>query len=73
MLFRSFLLNRISDVNLYVVKSDFTHKKLIEEADIYHKENRLNKMYFILNNIDLNKKTYEYGYRRQYGYGHNID
>lgn len=69
----SFLLNRISDVNLYVVKSDFTHKKLIEEADIYHKENRLNKMYFILNNIDLNKKTYEYGYRRQYGYGHNID
>lgn len=69
----SFLLNRITDVNLYVVKADYTHKKLIEEADIYNKEGRLNKMYFILNNVDLNKKTYEYGYRRQYGYGHNIN
>lgn len=69
----SFLLNRIADVNLYVVRSDYTHKKLIEEANIYNKEDRLNNMYFIINDVNLNKKNYEYGYRRQYGYGHNIN
>lgn len=69
----SFLLNRVADVNLYVVRSNYTHKKLIEEAETYYRDNRLNKIYFILNNVDLNQKSYEYGYKRQYGYGYKIN
>ncbi len=64
----SFLLDRVTDVNLYVVKSGYTHKKLIEEADEYYRDKKLKKMYFILNNVDLSKKTYGYGYRQEYGY-----
>lgn len=65
-----FLLDRITDINLYVVKSEYTHKKYIEEAETYHKEDRLKKMYFILNNVDLSKQSYKYGYgyKKEYGY-----
>ncbi len=66
----SFLLNKISDVNLYIVKSGYTPKKFIEEANLYYKDEKLKRMYFILNGIDLNKKSYEYGYRHSYEYGY---
>ena len=64
----SFLLNRLTDVNLYVVKSGSTHKKLIEDADSYFQDGKLKKMYFVLNGVDLSKQAYAYGYKLKYGY-----
>lgn len=66
----SFLLNRLADVNLYVARAGYTPKKMIEYADQYFHENRLKKMYFILNYIDLNGTEYRYGLRKKYGYGY---
>ena len=66
----SFLLNRIADVNLYIVRSGYTPKKYIEEAITYSEEKRLKKMYFVLNAVDLTSSTYKYGYGKKYGYGY---
>ena len=67
----SFLLNRLTDVNLYVARVGHTPKKMIENADQYFRENRLKKMYFILNYVDLNGLEYRYGLGKKYGYGYS--
>ncbi|MPN48799.1 Tyrosine-protein kinase CpsD [bioreactor metagenome] len=66
-----FLLNRIADVNLFVTRAGFTPKKFVEEADRYFQENRLKKMYFILNAVNLNAVEYRYGLYKKYGYGYS--
>lgn len=65
-----FLLNRIADVNLYVTRSGVTPKRYVEDADRYFQENRLKKMYFILNSVNLNGASYRYGPYKKYGYGY---
>ena len=63
----SFLLDRITDINLYVIKARSTHKRFIEEAEQNFKNKRLKKMYFVLNNVDMDKIRYGYGYKYEYG------
>jgi len=67
----SFSLNRLADVNLYVVRADFTPKRNIEEAITLHISKKLKNMYFILNASDRKKSNYRYGkhYNIVYGYG----
>ncbi len=66
----SFLLNRLSDVNLYVARSGYTPKKMIEHAERHFNDKRLEKIYFILNDVDLNGSEYRYGLGKKYGYGY---
>lgn len=66
----SLLLNRLADINLYIVRADFTPKKDIEDATNLYKNNKLSNMYFVLNNVDLSKHSYRYGYGKKYGYGY---
>lgn len=66
----SFLLNRLADVNLYVARSGYTPKKFIEDAERHFHDKRLNKMYFILNYVDLNSANYRYGLGKKYEYGY---
>ncbi|HHT30817.1 polysaccharide biosynthesis tyrosine autokinase [Petrimonas mucosa] len=66
----SFLLNRLVDVNLYVVRADYTPKKFIEDAARYRKEEKLTRLYFILNSVNMNAIAYRYGYGKKYGYGY---
>ncbi len=65
-----FLLNRIADVNLFVTRAGVTPKKFVEDADRYFNENKIKKMYFILNSVNLNKESYRYGLYKKYGYGY---
>ena len=69
----SFTLNRLADVNLYVVRADFTPKRNIEDATNLHIDKKLKNMYFILNASDRDKNIYRYGYGKrhvtEYGYG----
>lgn len=71
----SFSLNRLADVNLYVVRADYSHKKNIEDAAKLNKNKKLNNLYFVLNASDINKNTYHYGYKKSnsYGYGYHVD
>lgn len=66
----SFLLNRLADVNLYVIRADYTPKKFIEDAARYYKEDKLTRMYFVLNSVNMNAIAYRYGYGKKYGYGY---
>ena len=65
----SFSLNRLADMNLYIVRADFTPKSNIEEATNLHINKKLKNMYFILNGTDKKKNTYRYGSGKKYGYG----
>lgn len=65
-----FLLNRIADVNLFITRAGLTPKKYVEDADSYFHENKLKKMYFILNSVNLNGMEYRYGLYKKYGYGY---
>ena len=65
----TYALNRFADVNLYVVRADYTPKKNIEDATILYKQKKLNRMYFVLNAADLSKASLRYGYGKKYGYG----
>jgi tyrosine-protein kinase Etk/Wzc len=69
----SLILNRLADVNLYIVRADYTPKKNILDATDIFKKQRLNNMYFVLNSSDLRKSAYayRYGYGNKYGYGYN--
>lgn len=68
----SLILNRIADVNLYIVRADYTPKKNIEDATIIYNDDKLKNMYFILNSVDFEKRNYRYGYGKKYGYGYNL-
>lgn len=68
----SLILNRIADVNLYVVRADFTPKKNIEDATIIYNDDKLKNMYFVLNSVDNTKRNYRYGYGKKYGYGYSM-
>ncbi len=69
----SFSLNRFADINLYVIRADYTHKKNIEDATFLFKHKKLNQMYFVLNDIDYKKNTYRYGYDKKHGYGYGYE
>ena len=69
----SFSLNRLTDVNLYVVRAGFTPKKHIEDAANLNKHKKLNNLYFVLNSIDFKKNSYRFGYGKKYEYGYKSD
>lgn len=66
----AFLLNRIADMNLFVTRSGITPKKYVEDADRYFHENKLTRMYFVLNSVNLSRAHYRYGPGKKYGYGY---
>jgi len=68
----SFLLNRFADINLYVVRADYTPRKNIVDATNLFRNNKLNNLYFVLNGSDLTKKIYRKGYGKKYGYGYGF-
>lgn len=55
-----------SDVVLYVVKSDFTDKEMVNFASAFQKDNGIKDMAFILNNV----KPENTRYGKKYGYGY---
>ncbi|MDN3607595.1 GumC family protein [Kaistella yonginensis] len=55
-----------SDVVLYVVKSDFTEKEMVDFATGFRKENMIQNMAFILNSV----KAENTRYGKKYGYGY---
>ena len=68
----SFSLNRVADVNIYVVRADFTPKKNIEDATNLYKHKKLNNLFFVLNATDMSKNSYRKGFGKKYGYGYGF-
>lgn len=65
----SFLVSDVADVTLYVTRSKYTEKTLIDFATKTMDAGKINNAAFVLNDVD---KDY-FGYGNKYGYGYGID
>ena len=63
----SFLISEVADITLYVTRSKYTEKSLIDFANKVMDAGKIKNAAFILNDVD---KDY-FGYGNKYGYGYN--
>lgn len=63
----TFLINKLSDVFLYVVRAHYLPKDMLSICKNLHDEKKLSNMAIVLNRTDY-RKVYGYGY----GYGHDL-
>lgn len=59
----------VSDLVLYTIKSDFTENEMLVFADQFRKDNDIQNLVFVLNNVKPEYARYEY----KYGYGYYSD
>lgn len=65
----TFLISHIADVTVYVTRSKFTEKSLIEFANKNIQSHKIVNVGFVINDVDKN----HYGYGNKYGYGYGIE
>ena len=65
----SFLISEVADVTLYITRSKYTEKALIDFANKNIDSGRIKNVAFVLNDVD---KDY-FGYGNKYGYGYGTD
>lgn len=65
----SFLISEVADVTLYVTRSKYTEKSLIDFANKNIDAGKIKNVAFVLNDVD---KDY-FGYGNKYGYGYGVD
>jgi len=63
----SFLIADVADVTVYVARSGYTEKELIDFANRQIRENKIKNVGFVLNDVSKIHSGYGYGYK--YGYG----
>jgi capsular exopolysaccharide synthesis family protein len=66
------LITPLADIILYIVRANFTEKKLLKYINSLKKLDANNNMNIILNNVGQNK-NYGYGYSYNYGYGYSYE
>lgn len=64
----SFLLIKYSDINIYIVRHNYTEARLLEKIDGFHDDGKVTNLSIIIN--DLYAKDAKYGYGYEYGYGY---
>ena len=64
------LVDRVGDLTLYIARAGYTDKQTIEYANRLYKDKSLKRMYFVLNDVEL--ELSKYSYRRKYGYGYGM-
>ena len=62
----AYMLMRFTDVTLYMVRQDFTHKNLLHFVNELYEKERINNLYLVLNDVSSGSGVYGYG---AYGYG----
>jgi capsular exopolysaccharide synthesis family protein len=67
----SFLIADVADATVYVTRSGYTEKELIDFANRQVRDKRITNVAFVLN--DVSKKHSGYGYGYKYGYGYSED
>lgn len=64
------LISQYADATVYVVRANYTEKKLLEFSKKLNAEKKLKHMAYVVNNVDVNR-SYGYGYNYGYGYGYS--
>jgi tyrosine-protein kinase Etk/Wzc len=72
------VISHLADTTLYVVRADFTPKKLLEFSVNLSDKGKLKNMAYVINNVGSNYRGYgNYGYKYKYnyayGYGYGYD
>ena len=64
-----------SDINIYVVRQNYTTKEMVKNFDEMVTNNNIPKINLIINGISTDKSSYGYGYGYgdTYGYGYYDD
>ncbi|MGL5015053.1 MAG: GumC family protein [Bacteroidales bacterium] len=65
----TFLLNRVTDTNLFVVRAGYSAKKSIQYVNRIVSEGKLSNLYILANDVNMDSNVYRYG-RYGYGYGY---
>ena len=66
----SLTLMKYTDVNLYVVRQNYTKKGLLTYVNEMYKKERLGDLHLIFNDVKEGSGAYGYGYGSGYGYGY---
>jgi capsular exopolysaccharide synthesis family protein len=66
----TFLINRVSNLTLYVCRANYSDKRNIEYLDRINRENSLRQIYLIVNDVDIEASRYGGKYAYGYGYGY---
>ena len=64
----SYLIDRVSDLTLYVCRARYTDKRTIEFINRIQDEKSLKRLFLVVNDVDLDSN--KYAYHRKYGYGY---
>ena len=67
------VISHLADTTLYVVRADFTPKKILEFSVNLSEKGKLKNMAYVINNVGSNYKgyaTYGYNYKYNYAYGY---
>ena len=74
------VISHLVDTTLYVVRADFTPKKLLEFSVNLSDKGKLKNLAYVINNVGSNYKgyanygyNYKYNYAYGYGYGYDAD
>ncbi|MEL7064419.1 MAG: hypothetical protein AAFP00_11820, partial [Bacteroidota bacterium] len=64
------VLNQHADVELVVIRQNYSRKDFVKEANELKASEKLNRVYYVLNDVKISKSGYgRYGSRYGYGYG----
>ena len=66
------MISQLADVTLYVVRSGFTPKGLLEYSVGLSDKDKLKNLVYVINNVGKND-SYGYGYRYSYKYKYNYN
>lgn len=67
----TYIIAKLADVSLYIMRSEKTEKSFIEYADHAADEKKLNKVNIVLN--DVKAQNFGYGNQKGYGYNHDVE
>jgi len=64
----TFLIDRVADITLYVCRAGYTDLRNLDFINRINTEKTLKRIYFVVNDVDL--EANRYSYHRKYGYGY---
>ncbi len=65
----TFLIDRVSNLTLYICRAGFTDKRNIEFINRINTEKTLKRLFLVVNDVDLESNRYSYHSKYGYGYG----
>jgi capsular exopolysaccharide synthesis family protein len=66
----TFLINRVSNLTLYVCRANYSDKRNLEYLNRINRENSLKQIYLVVNDVDIEAGRYGGKYAYGYGYGY---